>query len=597
MANGFKELKPFRYWCAKVLPLVYDDSLSYYELLGKVIESLNLTMEDVELLNDYFDGIEVQEEIDAKIDRMAADGSLTELLKPYIDSQINPALSQIPGYVSGWLEDNIEAGDVVIDDSFTVVGAAADAYRTGDLFRRLNCFDLLESFTKTSSVHEGVSYQWDDDSSRCFVEGTATADSVGVYMWNEQSKLIGYPYPCYPGDVVQYMLETTDTHIYVDVSYYIGSEWVYYHHFNKDFVSVIPEGASGMRMRLSVAAGTEVDGSIKVHAFNTASNKTLQKGCPVLIPSDFDCQAVIEQLLTTYGGVQLGKGTYYIGGTINMPENSVIRGMGAGTVIQARGAAVTYIKAAKNCIIEDLYIKGTAVDGLPLVDGTHNAILIDGAGGSSYIYNPKISKVSISNIPGAGIHVQNTGGDPLNSVTISDCQIWWCFNGILLNYGGEYTRVSNTSVFQCYHGVDNSSGNNKFTGCDFSSNFNAMVVADPSVKPESYTSNNGHGSFVGCTFNHSNNNEGYAIIIFGLEHGMVFEGCQFWYGTLFFSENDSPALFNGCEFRGTADTSFSIYKSDAIVNGSLLKNAMTNSVTQGSLVFNNCYLADMTPVT
>lgn len=30
-----------RYWCYKVLPLVYDDSLSYYELLCKVVDKLN----------------------------------------------------------------------------------------------------------------------------------------------------------------------------------------------------------------------------------------------------------------------------------------------------------------------------------------------------------------------------------------------------------------------------------------------------------------------------------------------------------------------------------------------------------------------------
>lgn len=31
----------FRFWCQKVLPAVYDDSLSYYELLAKVIDKLN----------------------------------------------------------------------------------------------------------------------------------------------------------------------------------------------------------------------------------------------------------------------------------------------------------------------------------------------------------------------------------------------------------------------------------------------------------------------------------------------------------------------------------------------------------------------------
>ena len=39
--GNYKSLQPFRYWCQKVLPLVYDDSLSYYELLCKVVEFLN----------------------------------------------------------------------------------------------------------------------------------------------------------------------------------------------------------------------------------------------------------------------------------------------------------------------------------------------------------------------------------------------------------------------------------------------------------------------------------------------------------------------------------------------------------------------------
>lgn len=31
----------FDFWCQKVLPLVYDDSLSYYEVLCKVVDKLN----------------------------------------------------------------------------------------------------------------------------------------------------------------------------------------------------------------------------------------------------------------------------------------------------------------------------------------------------------------------------------------------------------------------------------------------------------------------------------------------------------------------------------------------------------------------------
>lgn len=36
-----KNLKYFRFWCYKVLPLTYDNSLSYYEVLCKVVAYIN----------------------------------------------------------------------------------------------------------------------------------------------------------------------------------------------------------------------------------------------------------------------------------------------------------------------------------------------------------------------------------------------------------------------------------------------------------------------------------------------------------------------------------------------------------------------------
>nr|DAL34011.1 MAG TPA_asm: hydrolase [Caudoviricetes sp.] len=100
--GNYTDLQPFRFWCQKVLPLVYDDSLSYYELLCKVVDYLNKTMEDVGVLegdvtglheaykklqgyvNDYFSTLDVQEEINNKLDEMASNGTLGEILKTVI---------------------------------------------------------------------------------------------------------------------------------------------------------------------------------------------------------------------------------------------------------------------------------------------------------------------------------------------------------------------------------------------------------------------------------------------------------------------------------------------------------------------------------
>ena len=40
----------FRFWCQKVLPLVYDDSLSYYEVLCKVVEYINNLINEDKLI-------------------------------------------------------------------------------------------------------------------------------------------------------------------------------------------------------------------------------------------------------------------------------------------------------------------------------------------------------------------------------------------------------------------------------------------------------------------------------------------------------------------------------------------------------------------
>lgn len=59
----------FKFWCYKVLPLVYDDSLSYYEVLCKVVTYINELIEQdrvfgEELENLKADMVQVQAWID-----------------------------------------------------------------------------------------------------------------------------------------------------------------------------------------------------------------------------------------------------------------------------------------------------------------------------------------------------------------------------------------------------------------------------------------------------------------------------------------------------------------------------------------------------
>lgn len=79
-------METFRFWCYKVLPLVYDDSLSYYEVLCKVVDYINhLIEQDVifgqELTSLRSDLTVVQDWIDNFETTTAA-----EIINDYLDS-------------------------------------------------------------------------------------------------------------------------------------------------------------------------------------------------------------------------------------------------------------------------------------------------------------------------------------------------------------------------------------------------------------------------------------------------------------------------------------------------------------------------------
>lgn len=173
----FNRVRPFRFWCQKVLPLVYDDSLSYYELLNKVVDYLNSTIEDVnsviqltedfteeqsaayaeftgninqtvddltdafntlhDFVDEYFDNLDVQEQIDNKLDEMVIDGTLYNMFAPIAEDAV-------PSLVTQWLNEHITPTSPPVDRTLTVSGAAADSKVVGTNFDDLKQRMTLE---------------------------------------------------------------------------------------------------------------------------------------------------------------------------------------------------------------------------------------------------------------------------------------------------------------------------------------------------------------------------------------------------------------------------------------------------------------------
>lgn len=98
-------LPPFKAWLASNIPAVYDNTMTYYEELVALIKYLqdivvpavndnasavttisNAVEQLQSYVENYFANLDVQEEINTKLDAMAEDGTLADIISQYLNS-------------------------------------------------------------------------------------------------------------------------------------------------------------------------------------------------------------------------------------------------------------------------------------------------------------------------------------------------------------------------------------------------------------------------------------------------------------------------------------------------------------------------------
>lgn len=106
-----------KFWCQKILPLVYDDSLSYYEVLDKVVVYINQNIEDINTIIDEIGNIEGDiEDVRAELEAVA--------------TEIRAKLDVIDGKI-----EDIEADIAnIIDDSVVSTDTTFSSSKINDLF-------------------------------------------------------------------------------------------------------------------------------------------------------------------------------------------------------------------------------------------------------------------------------------------------------------------------------------------------------------------------------------------------------------------------------------------------------------------------------
>ena len=242
----------------------------------------------------------------------------------------------------------------------------------------------------------------------------------------------------------------------------------------------------------------------------------------------------IRRLLEEQGACLLGPGLFVVSG-VDLPDHCALMGVGHSTRVLLRedlteGYAV---RLGSFCTVRDLTLLGAPEDlPLPKQVSKRHGVLFEGDGSPGFQpsqpRNNTLTGLLISGFAGGGITCRETGHRPAASLTVSDCHILNCGAGINISRFSEYHKFTNVLCEECLFGCINNGGNNVFVNCGFNCNTTAFLMDNADGRAR----NNSHGSAVGCTFNHSDGNNGIGIRAVGMEHGFVFTGCQIFYSAI-----------------------------------------------------------------
>ena len=589
-------------WIIKIAKDFLDQYTHIQQLISEGEESLqNLTEEGLQQLQDKADNIELllNEWYNTHSEDIANQlaSALNDLNDWYtshlalLNQEMQSILISFNQQASAKVAELLET----IPADYTELAYLAE--RTHNNLLRYNASNLLNMMEdySFSGTYYGITIEYDPVEDCFILNGTSNATgNVNVYVDNAHiinGLIPGKPFIC--------RLTRSNVNVQAEVFAYYNSNWnnliqITYNNPTGIVQRILPSNTEGMLIRISIPnATTFTNEKIKLEIikdFIVEFNGIV--GNIATIGANAD---VFEYFLQHDNRVCfVTAGEHILDRSLRMAYGSSLIGLNYNTSIiipPDNQTDAIIIENVARTVIENLNIQGL-VTNIADDPGTFGAgIKIIGHDTANEPRLHIIKNCQIHFFQGGAIVLNNNSYWVANSVTITGCELWRNYAGIWIMPKAEYNRISDCLIYSNYLGIRNDGGNNKFINCDLTENNVGFYITTGA------TINNGHGSIIGCSINHSNSNNGFAFIIRSVQNGFIVDGCNIWYGKIIVSDS-SGIIFSDCLIGNAGTPEIESDDNDSIMfNGCSFRIAPTVQHYNANTFFNNCYTFDGTPVT